>query len=214
MATITEAYDKHRRTLDTGDIVLFSGKGAISQGIKRFTFSHWSHVGMVLKSYEFESILLWESTTTTNIPDIESGDPIKGVQIVPLSQRIALYNGAISIRKLTIERNQQRLKSLIKLRKKLRGKKYEKNYIELIKSAYDGPFGHNTEDLSSLFCSELVAEAYQAMGLLSDDKTEKCYKPSNEFTPADFSYRKRKELKLLEGKLGREILIKKEVSTG
>jgi len=52
--------------------------------------------------------------------------------------------------------------------------------LELLKSAYDGPFGKNEEDLSSLFCSELVAEAYQRLGLLTEGT------PSNEFTPADF----------------------------
>ncbi|MEZ5578085.1 MAG: hypothetical protein R3F40_00820 [Candidatus Competibacteraceae bacterium] len=36
----------------TGDILLFSGKGGISEGIKFFTLSKWSHVGMV---YKFES---------------------------------------------------------------------------------------------------------------------------------------------------------------
>ena len=208
MATITPEYDRQRRYLDTGDIILFSGKGAISQGIKRFTFSHWSHVGMVIRSHEFESILLWESTTLTNIPDLESGNLIKGVQIVPLSQRILLYNGEIGLRKLKTDRTEEKMKALIGLRKKLRGKRYEESNIELIKSAYDGPFGHNTEDLSSLFCSELVAEAYQVMGFLPENKSDKDYKPSNEYTPADFSYEKRKRLKLLEGKLGKEILIK------
>ncbi len=74
--------------------------------------------------------------------------------------------------------------------------------MELVKAAYDGPFGRNTEDLSSLFCSELVAEAYQRLGLLSEAK------PANEYTPADFS--EKKELQLLAGTLGNEIIIKDE----
>jgi hypothetical protein len=41
--------------------------------------------------------------------------------------------------------------------------------------------GINKEDLSSLFCSELVAEAYQKMGLLTEQL------PSNEYIPKDFS---------------------------
>jgi len=192
MATITTAYDKIRDSLKTGDIVLFSGKGAVSQGIKRFTFSHWSHVGMVIKSKEFDSILVWESTTLNDVTKI------KGVQISPLGQRIASYRGSVSIRKLKVKRDKALLASLVQLRHKLRGRKYEESEIELIKSAYDGPFGHNTEDLSSLFCSELVAEAYQQMGLLSEEK------PSNEYTPADFSYKKRNKLKLLKGSLGKE----------
>jgi hypothetical protein len=44
--------------------------------------------------------------------------------------------------------------------------------------------------LSSLFCSELVAEVYQKMGLL----TEKL--PSNEYIPKDFSTEKSLSLEL------------------
>jgi len=42
-------YEEIRGELKTCDILLFSGKGAISHGIKLFTFSKWSHVGMVLR---------------------------------------------------------------------------------------------------------------------------------------------------------------------
>jgi hypothetical protein len=56
------------------------------------------------------------------------------------------------------------------------------------------------EDLTSLFCSELVAEAYQRLGLL-DEST-----PSNEFTPADFS--EAEGLVLLKGQLGKETFLK------
>ena len=42
-------------------------------------------------------------------------------------------------------------------------------------------FQNTHEDLSSLFCSELVAAAYQRMGLIKNDR------PSNTYTPDDFS---------------------------
>lgn len=79
------------------------------------------------------------------------------------------------------------------------GREYEQDQIELIKAAYDGPLGRNSEDLTSLFCSELVAEAYQRLGLLSEEK------PSNEYTPAEFS--EKRQLKLLKGSLGKEIFL-------
>ena len=88
----------------------------------------------------------------------------------------------------------------MEFREGVRNRPYEKSEIELIKSAYDGPWGHNEEDLSSLFCSELVAEAYQRVGLLSNKK------PSNEYTPKDFT--DGKKLSLPEGgSLGKEIII-------
>ena len=56
----------------------------------------------------------------------------------------------------------------------LQGRPYEKNHIELILSAIDLDekyltFLKNThEDLSSLFCSELVAHVYQELGLIGE----------------------------------------------
>ena len=99
-----------------------------------------------------------------------------------------------------VEFDSENVKDLMQLRKELAGKEYEKDTLELIKAAYDGPFGHNEEDLSSLFCSELVAEAYQRLGLLNNEK------PSNEYTPADFS--EKRGLELLRGKLEPEMIIK------
>ena len=78
--------------------------------------------------------------------------------------------------------------------------------MELIKAAYDGWLGENQEDLSSLFCSELVAESYQRMGLLSSASSAL---PSNEFTPKDFSSDGKPPLKLLKNaKLAKEIFVK------
>jgi len=187
-----EAYDNLRPNLKTGDLVLFSGKGGVSTGIKWFTHSKWSHVGMVARLPEWDVVLLWESTTLANIADIESGQERKGVQLVPLSERIRKCNGEVSIRLLeNIDRTPEMLKELSLLRAEVKNRPYEQSKIELFKAAYDGPFGANTEDLSSLFCSELVAEAYQRMGLLSEKK------PSNEYTPKDFS--EAAKLKLLKG---------------
>ncbi len=194
-----EAYENIRRRLQTGDIVLFSGKGGISTGIKWFTQSKWSHVGMVLRLNEWDAVMLWESTTLSDIKDIESGKERKGVQLIPLSERIRKYKGEVSIRLLEVERSSEMLAELSLLRAEIKGRPYEQNLIELIRSAYDGLLGDNMEDLSSLFCSEMVAEAYQRMGLLTQEI------PSNEYTPKDFS--DQRELQLKRGALSGEIEI-------
>ena len=70
---------------------------------------------------------------------------------------------------------------LMKWMKEEEPKAYETSTVELVKSAWDGPCGKNKRNTTSYFCSELIAETYQQMGLL--EKKE----PSNEFVPADFS---------------------------
>ena len=182
-------YSAIRHELRTGDIVLFSGKGPVSDVIKYATLSKWSHVGLILKLPEYNFLTVWESTTLSNVADLETGVPRKGVQLVPLSARVQAYSGDIVVRQLKGGILLDAKARLMALRRELRGKPYERSKLELLKAVYDGPLGENREDLSSIFCSELVAEAYQYLGLLPDKP------PSNEYTPADFSEKRLWHLK-------------------
>ncbi len=195
-----QPYFDLRESIQTGDIILFSGKGGISTGIKWMTNSPWSHVGMALRITGWDLVMLWESTTLSNIRDVETGEEKQGVQLVPLSERLKRYDGAVCVRHLIVDRDNSMLSKLEAFRHDMKGRPYEKSKIELLKAAYDGPLGLNQEDLSSLFCSELVAEAYQRMGLLPNSPH------SNEYTPKDFS--QEKELLLLKGRLGPEISLR------
>lgn len=201
-------YTEIRNELKTGDILLFSGKSGISEGIKFFTLSKWSHVGMVYKIQDDldpkGSLFCWESTTLSNVEDADTGKLTKGVQRVELSERLERCFASgyeISVRQLSKTLTDQMITALNLFRHDVSGLPYEKDKIQLIKSAYDGIFGKNKEDLSSFFCSELIAEAYQRMGLLTEEK------PSNEYTPKDFSSEKGLVLQL-EYSLGNEIAIK------
>lgn len=102
---------------------------------------------------------------------------------------------------------------LLQFKKELGERPYEKSKLQLIRSALDFHQDYFTflknehEDLSSLFCSELVAAAYQHMGLLEFDKTLENYKTSNEYTPDDFTSHRDEKLRLKYGKLEKEIYI-------
>ena len=180
-------YDRERSRIRTADIVLFSGKGGISHGIKLITGSKWSHVGMALRLPEWDALLLWESTTLSGLADVIDGRAKRGVQLVVMRDRLRAYDGEVSVRHLlgtNVDQKPELKRKLMRFRRSVRNRPYEKSKLELIKAAYEGPFGHNEEDLSSLFCSELVAEAYQQMGLLPGPPDGP---PSNEYTPRDFS---------------------------
>ncbi len=188
-------YKEIRPKLETGDIVLFSGEGIVSNFIKVFTASPYSHVGMVVKIPEWDMVLLWESTTLSKIKDVRSGTVKQGVQLVPLSERVKAYKGTIGVRFLSVERTYEMRKALAKLRKEVAGRPYEEDKLELFKSAYDFFGGKNEEELSSLFCSEMVAEGYQRMGFLEEPPKGL---PSNEYTPANLAAY---SLKLIHGDL-------------
>ena len=133
----------------------------------------------------------------------------RGVELLPLRHKIfsGWYN-RVAVRKLAgipPEKRAEIYEELLKFRKEIQGRPYEKDKVELILSAIDIQEGflsflrNKHEDLSSLFCSELVAAAYQRMGLLGEEKL------SNEYTPDDFS--SARNLQLKHGYLEPEVYI-------
>lgn len=162
-----------RDDLKTGDIVLFSGKGLFSTIIKAVTLSKWSHVGMIIREPISDMVLIIESTT------LNKGK--RGVQISSYSERVKNYKGVVGVRQLLgFKADEETLKRISRCRRKLQNKDYEESYWELLLAVVDLGIFENKENLNTIFCSELVTEFYQAMGIIPNDT------PSNEFTPANY----------------------------
>jgi hypothetical protein len=204
-------YEDLREHLRTGDLVLFSGRSPVSRLIQWATRGPWSHVGMVVRLRELgDAVLLWESTTLSDLPGTADDGtvcpPRRGVQLVSLSQRLAGYDGDAAVRQLDRPITFAQRDALSALRHRLARRPYERHRLELLRSsldAFDACGRQNREDLSSLFCSELVAEAYQAMGLLPEPPRGL---PSNEYTPMDFAEARDARLPLRRGfRLGAEV---------
>lgn len=174
-------YSEARNILDTGDIVLFSGRGVFSAVIRKYTGCKWSHVGTILRPKDMDILLIMESTTLSNIRDMDTQEFTKGVQVVPFSERCKTYDGDIGFRHINVARGAAFNKIVNDFRHEMKGKPYEEDTLQLIRAAYDGILGTNEKDLSSLFCSELVAELWQRLGWLDN------ILPSNEFDPSNFA---------------------------
>ena len=168
---MTTPYKDIRKAINTGDIVLFDGKGLASWLIKRATLSDISHAGMFFKIND--DIFIWESTS------LYKGS--NGVQLNLASTRIETYNGKVYYRPLVCDRPHIFYEVLHSLREELKGKKYEQNIWELMGAAL--PW-RNKENLNTIFCSELIAHAYQRLGLLPNKPA------SNEYVPNDFNRNK------------------------
>lgn len=180
VAAASQCYAALRPLLQLGDLVLFEGRGALSEGIKFGTRSRWSHIGMVVCDAAHDVVLCWESTTLSNLPDA-GGQYLKGVQLVSLSQRIESYDGDMAIRPLVGARDAALVAGFRAARAAFAGRPYEARLLNLALAEYDGPGGRAPRDLSSLFCSELVGATYQAMGLLPAACNP------GEWVPRDFS---------------------------
>ena len=187
-------YESVKENLKYGDIVLFSGDDPQSNFLQ-IPVGEWSHVGIVYS----------EATTHKDVQLLES-IPSTGVHLINLGEKIKNYNGRVSIRHLNIYRTSIMKKDLEHFYEEVKNRKYEKDLRELANATidYGDKYGTtlNKEDLSQFFCSELVAEAYQRLGLLSNNDY---LHPSNEYLPKDFADI---NIKLLKGELLPEVTIK------
>ena len=123
--------------------------------------------------------------------DVQVGAVRTGVEVLPLRNKVfSGWYDRVAIRRLqnmTTEKRREIYDIMLKLRKEWMGRAYEKDMLQLALSAINPSasflslFQNTQDDLSSIFCSELVAAAYQRMKIIHNDR------PSNTYTPDDFS---------------------------
>lgn len=166
------------------DILLFSGRGLISYTTKLFTWSKWSHIGMILIE---EKPLIWECQKLNNIPDHFTKKCKNGLQKVDLCARINDYDGEVWHRPLLIERNEEFYSRLSFVKNtKFKSNQFCSNFFKLLNATL--PNHINIGKSRGLFCSELVANIYQRMSLLD---TKISY---TKYSPADFDFGKASHL--------------------
>lgn len=152
-------------SLETGDLVLFGGKGWLSGIIRLFTGSRWTHVGMVIRLEGWREPLLLEANSMSDAADCLASKPMPGVTLTRLHERITGYTGEVGVRRRRgqpLSRARQRL--VRRLVKRLHLRPYKNFVVSLL---MDVMFGiRRGPGYSALFCSELVAELYRRLGWL------------------------------------------------
>ena len=160
-----------------GDIVGFSGFGRHSILVNLVTYGlpFWniSHVG-IIGEYDGEK-LLFESTTLSNIPCAVQKKPFRGVQAVKLEDRLTYYNGRAWYYPLYRQLYNAEANRLNKFLISKIGIPYDQ--VGGMRSAGVGlswlESKLHVEDLSSLFCSELIAASHRRIGLLRTDNASR-----------------------------------------
>lgn len=142
--------------------------------------------------------------------DIDTGAVVRGVGLVPLEDKLRSgWCTPVAVRQLSIsaEDRKELDEIAVQLRCKYKGRLYEEHPTEMIKAAVDIgedyiPLFKNEggeDSLETIFCSELVALAYQWFRLLGADP------PANEYTPEDFA--DSRKLVLTRGTLEEEVYV-------
>jgi hypothetical protein len=194
-------YARLRSQLRTGDLVLFSGRTLAARLVRWWTGSPWSHIGIVIRLPEYaDTPLLWEATRANTVDDIHRGRRLDGVQLVALDAKLASYPGEVAVRRLLgTEGNRERSLRIEGMLADWSDQPYRNIVKKQLEALWRGQ-GHAALHISrGGFCSELVAEVYQQLRLLPQDK------PAHNYVPSDFG--PETPLPLLQGRLSPAYLL-------
>ncbi|MGL4550857.1 MAG: hypothetical protein ACRC33_06690 [Gemmataceae bacterium] len=196
------AFDELAPSMDSGDVLLFGGESRFCRTLKRLMGCRWSHAALVARPHAGGPLLLWEATLSSGIPDVVTREARPGVSLYDLRSWITHYADETAIRRLHVERTDAMRAALLAFYQEANGRPYERSRLQMVRSMLGRLLTNHEPDTSSLFCSELVAEALQRMGVLA------ARPPSNAYSPKDFSAARRRPLPLrLGATLGPEVVV-------
>ncbi|MDQ3090959.1 MAG: hypothetical protein M3R46_04705 [Actinomycetota bacterium] len=173
------ALDDAVATAATGDIWLFRGRSLADVAIRTVTNSPVNHVGMVVALDDLPP-LLWHAELGRSLPDVWTGERQRGVQLHLLRDAVTTWNERYRqrawVRQLegAIERrHEDRLMETIA---RFDGRPFP-TMPRLARQWLTGRARRQSSSLETIYCAELVATTYQAMGLLPDRRTASWYDP-------------------------------------
>jgi len=195
--TLDQAVDLAR----TGDVWLFRGSTPADRAIQTVTNSPVNHVGMAVVLDDLPP-LLWHAELGKSLPDMWTGQRQRGVQLHDLHDAVTLWNtkyGARAwLRQLHHVVTKEMEDAVLTTIARLDGKPFPTTR-GLAQGWLTGRLRYHRSS-ETIYCAELVAVTYQAMGLLAAER------PQNWFDPGRFWSGDRLELRL-GASLGDEIAV-------
>ncbi len=165
-------YPRVRDLMEVGDVICFGGRGPVSATIKRFTGAPVSHVGVILRTQvlvEGAPAGVGIGGHLVQVIESTSLDGFVGVVTSRLSDRLERYFGEVWWLPLSgATRQRLNIALFVSWLLKQEGRRYDTAGAVLAGLDDLDAVGLTRahEDLSRLFCSELVAAALREAGAL------------------------------------------------
>jgi hypothetical protein len=172
------AFDDAVATAATGDVWLFRGRSLADVAIRAVTNSPVNHVGMAVALEDLPP-LLWHAELGRSLPDVWTGERQRGVQLHVLADAVRTwherYGQRAWVRQLigTVDREQE--DRLMQVIDRFDGRPFPTT-PGLARQWLTGRY-RSQASLETVYCAELVATTYQAMGLLPRRRPASWYDP-------------------------------------
>lgn len=176
------SYKEIRSGLSTGDLVLSSGSSVFSKLIKELMGCKYSHLAMVVWGHDVGlspgRLYCWEATGR-GVGEVSWEQSIYTPRTDFLSRLVNPGAGDLAVRLLHGRLPSDAIDKFRAHRLDMIGREYERNKIEMLKACFPSLASvfhkANQQDLTSIFCWECVAAAWQAMGILPSDRSANSY---------------------------------------
>ena len=202
MLSLDEAVDQTR----TGDVWIFRGVSVADRAIRAVTNAPVNHVGMAVVLEDLPP-LLWHAQLGRSLPDVWTGEHQRGVQLHDLRDAVTTwrqrYGQQAFLRQLVGPADDGGVSAemedaVLRTVARLDGKPFPTTR-GLAGGWINGRVRRRTS-AEAIYCAELVAATYTAMGLLPASRPHNWYDPGSFWSGDD--------LELLQGaKLGEEIAV-------
>lgn len=194
-------YEDVEAQLRTGDVLLFHGDSRRSRVVETISGSTFSHIGMVVR-LEQKPPLIWHTDPRPVAEDVLDRQDHGGAQLNDLATALAkmtspAYGDTPWLRQLLVARTPALDDAALLAVTDMD----ERSFPAPIRVFVDWLLGHLRTPTPGkrMDCAEVVAEAYQRMGLLP------AIPPANAYAPKDFSAENEKLGLLLGASLGPQL---------
>ncbi len=184
----TLSFDAATAGMKTGDVVLMHGTFPASKLIQLIEGSKWTHSGIVIRpedvGFDGTDILFWESNSTP-LPDVRFGTTKPGPMLGTLRARVSdavkeTYDMEFAWRQLDVERTADVFEKMWAFMPTVHDASFPSD-LQMAAFWFLGRFFRDRTPDDKIFCAELVAMTYQAVGWMDPALVP------NRFDPKDFS---------------------------
>jgi hypothetical protein len=176
--TLDEAVEISR----TGDLWLFRGSAAADRAVRVFTNAPVNHVGMAVVLDDLPP-LMWHAELGRALPDVWTGTTQRGAQLHDLRDAVTIWSAKYGqeawLRQLDARITRDMEDALLRSIARLDGTPFPSTAAmagKWLAARLPRP-GADRAAARSAYCAEVVAKAYQAMGLLPAGRSADWYDP-------------------------------------